>query len=88
MAMKSFWEIIYDDSKMTMEVIGSSIDDTLLTNNTYEMQLAGMKVHCQTADISVAKQNIKVSGYNYENNLYSRLLNEYEQLTKKQLKRW
>jgi hypothetical protein len=86
--MKTFWEVIYDDSKRTMEVIGSSSDDTRLTNNTYEMQQAGMKVHCQTADISASKESIKVAGYTHEDNLYSRLLNEYEQLTKKQLKRW
>ena len=88
MAIKNFWEVIYDDSKRTMEVIGSSTDDTLLTNNTFEMQQAGMKVRCQTADISVPKNEIKLKGYNHEEGLYSRLLMEYENLTKKQLKRW
>ena len=86
--MKTFWEVIYDESNKTMEVIGSSSDDTSLTNNTYEMQQAGMKVHCQTSDISTSKESITVVGYSHEDNLYTRLLNEYEQLTKKQLKRW
>lgn len=86
--MKTFWEVIYDDTKRTMEVVGSSSDDTRLTDNTYEMQQAGMKVHCQTADNSASKESIIVAGYTHEDNLYTRLLNEYEQLTKKQLKRW
>ena len=86
--MKQFWEVIYDDDKRTMEVIGTSIDDTLLTNNVCEMQKAEMKVRCQTADISIRKDEIKVSGYVVEDNLYSRLLTDYEIKTRKQLKRW
>lgn len=86
--MKRFWEIIYDDTKKTMEVVGSSTDDTLFTNNVFEMQQAGMKIHCQTGDISIPKENIKLSGYTNEDNLYSRLLTEYEQITHKQIKRW
>ncbi len=86
--MKKFWEVIYDDNKRTFEVIGSSNDDTLLTNNVSEMQRAGIKARCSTPDISISKDEIKVSGYTFEDNLYSRLLNDYELLTKKQLKRW
>lgn len=70
-----------------MEVVGSSFDDTRLTNNVYEMQQAGMKVRCDTADISFSKESIKLPGYTHEDNLYTRLLNEYQQLTLKQLKR-
>jgi hypothetical protein len=86
--MKKFWEVIYDDSKRTIEVIGSSTDDTLLTKNVSEMQQAGIKVRCSTPDISISKDEITVSGYTYEDNLYSRLLNDYELATKKQLRRW
>ncbi|MCD9014433.1 hypothetical protein [Parachryseolinea silvisoli] len=86
--MKRFWEIIYDDDSKVMEIIGTSSDDTRLTNNVVEMQKAGLKVRCQTADISTPKEDIKLSGYKVEDNVYSRLLNEYERLTKKQLKRW
>lgn len=50
--MKPFWEVIYDESNRTMVAIGSSSDNTCFTNNTYEMQQTGMKVHCQIADIS------------------------------------
>ena len=86
--MKRFWEVIIDDSKRTIEVIGTSSDDTLLTNNTVEMQHAGMNVRCTTSDISYPKNEIKISGYKYEANLYTRLLAEYGQKTSKQLKRW
>lgn len=61
-----------------MEVIGTSTDDTRLTNNVCGMQMAGMKVRCQTADISVPEEEITVNGYIHENNLYSRLLTDYE----------
>ena len=73
--MKRFWEVIFDDSKRTIEVIGSSTNDTLLTNNVWKMQQAGMKVRCQTPDISIPKDEIKLSGYTVEENLYSRLDN-------------
>lgn len=52
------------------------------------MQQAGMNVRCTTADISIQKNAIRISGYSYEDNLYTRLLKEYEQTTYKQLKRW
>lgn len=86
--MRKFWEIIYDDSKRTIEVIRSSTDDTLLTSNISEMQQAGMQVRCSTGDISIPKEDVKVAGYIKEDDLYSRLLREYEALTKKKLKRW
>lgn len=86
--MKRFWEIVYDDSMHTMEVIGSSTDDTLMTNNIAEMQRVGMKVHCQTANIDTPKERINLIGYSIENNLYSRLMFEYERLTNKNLKLW
>jgi len=86
--MKRFWEVIIDDDKLTIEVIGMSSDDTLLTNNVVAMQKAGMHVRCTTPDISASKNEILISGYRNEDNLYSRLLTEYEQKTHKQLKRW
>jgi hypothetical protein len=86
--MNKFWEVIYDDENRSMEVIGTSVDDTRLTNNVCEMQGAGMRVRCQTPDISVPKDQITVVGYTHENNLYSRLLSEYEMKTRKRLKRW
>jgi hypothetical protein len=86
--IKKFWEVIFDDEKLTMEVVGTSTDDTRLTNNISEMQQAGMKVRCQTPDTSVQKDEITLSGYTFENNLYSRLLRDYEIKTQKRLKRW
>lgn len=86
--MKQFWEVIFDDEKRKMEVIGTSTNDTLLTNNVSEMQQAGMKVRCQTPDISIPKDELKLLGFTYEDNLYSRLLSDYETKTGKQLKRW
>ncbi len=85
--MNRFWEIIYDDSKRTMDAVGSA-NDILFTNNVAEMQRSGMQVHCQAGEIAVPKENLKLPGYTFEDNLYSRLLNEYEQKTCKQLKRW
>ncbi len=86
--MNRFWEIIIDDSKLTFEIIGSSSDITLFTNNVAEMQRIGMKVQCQTPDISVSRNNIPIKAYyTLEDNLYSRLLLQYGQQTKKQLKR-
>ena len=83
-----FWEVIYDDKLNKMEVIGSSSDDTLLTKNVCDMQDAGMKVRCQTADIDTPKEKMTLSGYQIENNLYGRLITEYERLTGKLMKRW
>ena len=85
---KSFWEVIYDDSLSKMEILGTSTDDTHLIYNVSEMQRAGMKVRCQTPPISTPKEDIIVKGYEIEENLYARLLIEYEKLTRKQLKRW
>lgn len=86
--MKRFWEVIYDGKAKTMEIIGTSSDDTLLTNNVAEMQLAGFDVRCNTADADVDKSQIKLPYYTIEENLYQRLLNEYQLKTGKQLKRW
>jgi len=83
-----FWEIIIDDTQKTFEIIGKSSNDTLLTNNVCEMQQKNMKVRCQTLDISYSETDIQIKGYKLEENLYARLLSEYEQKTKKQLKRW
>jgi len=88
MGNNRFWEIIYDDENRKMEIIGSSIDDTKLTNNVVEMQRVGMKVRCQTGDINIPEDRHQLTGYEKEENLYSRLLSEYESRTKKQLKRW
>jgi len=85
---KQFWEVIYDDNNRKMDVWGPSLDDTILTNNVAEMIRAGMKVHCQTADIKYPKEEIKLFGYEIENNLYQRLINEYEILTGKLMRRW
>ncbi len=52
------------------------------------MQQAGMKVRCQTPDTSVRKDEIKLLGFTFEDNLYSRLLSDYETKTRKQLERW
>lgn len=86
--MKRFWEVIYDDKAQTMEVIGTSTNDTLLTNNVIEMQKAGMKVLCNTPSIEIREEDIKLPHYKLEKNLYGRLLDEYQINTKKQLKRW
>jgi hypothetical protein len=88
MGQSKFWEVFYDDKNKLMEIIGASSDDTLLTNNVYEMQQAGLSARCQTVDISIPKEEIKLSGYKIETDVYSRLINEYELLTRKQLKRW
>lgn len=86
--MNRFWEVVYDDSKKKMEIIGTSSDDTLFTHNISEMQRAGMKVHCQTSNISIPKEKITLTGYNHQTGLYSQLLENYENLSGKQLKRW
>lgn len=83
-----FWEVIYDDYNRKMDVMGPSSDDTIFTNNVAEMIKAGMEVHCQTADIKYPKEQVKLSGYQKEENLYQRLINEYEKLTGKLMKRW
>jgi hypothetical protein len=82
-----FWEIIIDDDKLTFEITGSSGDVTLLTNNAAEMQSIGMHVRCQTPDISVSKNSLTIDGYKIEEGLYTRLLFQYGQQAKKQLKR-
>jgi len=87
--MKRFWEIVYDDDKRTMEIIGTSTDDTLLTNNVSKMIRSDMHVRCQVLDISIEKEDIDgPPGYTKEENLYSRLLLEYEKKTGKVLKQF
>ena len=86
--MKRFWEVIYDCANQKMEVIGSSNDDTLLTKNVAKMQKAGMKVLCNTPDISIPKELITSLNYTNETNLYNMLIEEYKTKTGKQLKRW
>ena len=81
--MKKFWEIVYYDDDHKFEVIGESTDDTLLTKNVSEMQKAGMHVRCNTPDISVNKNDIKLANYNPENGLYNRLMTQYESITGK-----
>lgn len=83
-----FWEVIYDDTNRKMEVMGPSSDDTKMTNNVAEMIRTGMKVHCQTADAKYPKEEVKLRGYEKENNLYQRLITEYEKSTGKLMNRW
>ncbi len=83
-----FWEVIFDDENRKMEIIGKSSNDLLLTNNVYEMQQVGMKVRCQTPDISIKRDEITLLGYSIEEGLYGRLLSTYETKTGKLLKRW
>ena len=85
--MKRYWEIIIDDNKLTFEITGSSGDITLFTGNVAEMQRVGMKVRCQTPDVSVSKNKLTIDGYILDEGLYTRLLFEYRQQTKRQLKR-
>lgn len=83
--MKTFCVVIFDDREKTFEALGPLTDDTRLTNNTWEMQEAGMGVRCQAVDIPSSQESMIVVGYTREDNLYTRLLDEYEQLTGKHL---
>jgi hypothetical protein len=60
-----FWEIIIDDSRLTFEITGSSSDVALFTNNVEEMQSIGMKVRCQTPEISIPKNKLAIEGYKW-----------------------
>ncbi len=86
--MRRFWEVLYDDKRRTMEIIGISTDDTRLIKNISEMQRVGIEVRCHTVDISTPLYDITQSGYRIEGTVYSNVLNEYKLLTRKQLNRW
>ncbi len=66
--MKRFWEVIYDDNANTMEVIGTSTNDTLLTNDVAEMQKAGFKVPCNTPGIETREDEIRLPHYKMKKN--------------------
>jgi hypothetical protein len=85
---EQFLIIIYDDETYKMEVLGPMSDDSLIVNNIVEMQKAKMNVHCNSADKSAIKEKLKLSGYNFEDDLYDNLISKYFQLTNKQLNKW
>lgn len=88
--MKWFWEVILDDKNSTFEVIGTTTDDTLFTNNIVLLQKTGFKVHCDTPDGNYNEAEVKLMypRYKEEKGLYQRLLLEWEQITGKTAKRW
>lgn len=86
--MKRFWEVIYDGDAQTMEVIGTSTNDTLLTNNVAAMQKAEMNVRCNTPGIETREEDIILPHYKIEKGLYRRLIHEYGIKIGKQLKQW
>ena len=81
---KEFWEIFKDDDEQLFEILGKSINDTQLTNNTAEMQDHGINVRCETAPASTSldsiKSNMESYGYRYEEGLYRRRLADLQRL--------
>jgi hypothetical protein len=81
MPRKEFTELIIDNDTRSFGIVGYSTDDTGLTNLTWEMQQLGMHVRCSTDDSGKSKEEIvrvmKTIGLTLDDQLYSRLLQEY-----------
>ncbi len=81
-----YWQIIRDDSKRTFEICGQESNTNYFTNGIHGMQKAGMAVSGMTPPVTgkySSKAVIKIIGYQKEDGLYERLLNDYKELTRK-----
>lgn len=86
-----FWLIIKDDSTRTFEVCGHASNDNAFTNKTYAMQKAGMNVTAVVLPVTnknSSKETIKFVGYNKEDGLYERLLEQHRAITAKSFGEW
>lgn len=84
-----WWGIIKDDSNRTFEVIGKLSDITHLTDNVVAMMKAGMSIQCSTPVFDGEEErDIMIAGYQRENDLYRRLISEYQLKTKLPLNQW
>lgn len=82
--MKEIRIAIFDNSKKTIEVFVVLNDDSI-TRNIALMKDSGMDVGCSS---SFHIDSVIKEDYLDEDNLYSRLLMEYEQVTGKELQRF
>jgi hypothetical protein len=83
-----YWQIIKDDSKRTFEVCGQVSNTDPFTNKTIAMQRAGMNVSCVMLPVGTknsSKSLIKFTGYTLENDLYERLLKEFQTIRQKEM---
>lgn len=76
-----FWEVVTDEEKKEVSIIGPSTDDRLLTKKTYDLQCRGVSIRCNTPETknyptkeSVIAEYAKL-GYKYVE--YS-IINYYE----------
>ncbi len=78
-----WWEIIKDIRNQTFDVIGTTSDDTLLTNNVVEMCNAGVLVQCDTPQYTgnETEEDLHIPGYTREKGLYQKVLSEFESKT-------
>jgi hypothetical protein len=77
-----FWEVFKDDSLRQFEILGTSRDDTLLTNNTAEMIDCGLPVRCETIPLKTypteesLRESFEQRGLAYKDGLYNECLKE------------
>lgn len=68
--------------------MGYISNDSLITLNVRQMQIAEMDVNCHGLPEEPIKNEVIERGYEWEENLYQRLLLEYEAKTGRIAKRW
>ncbi len=77
--MEVHWELIIDDNTNTFEVVGTAFSDKFMTDLVVNMQRTGMRVRCDYVKQPYAKEKISISGYKMVEDLYSRLVKEYQE---------
>jgi len=85
------WFIIRDDSKRTFEVVTVSMSENAFTNKTQAMQRDGMNVSHVLLPVSnknASKAAVKLSGYDKEDGLYERLLQQHKEITRRNVEDW
>ena len=81
--MEPFYILVNDRKNRKYDIVGPMRDDTTITNNIANMQKEELEVNCHTADIDTT-----MPGYTKEDGLYDSLIDKYNQLTGKNMKKW
>lgn len=81
------WLVVKDDGRRTFEAVTANLTENAFTNKVYAMQRDGLNVSYVLLPVTnrqASRESIRVTGYQYEEGLYDRLLKQHQDLLLRQ----
>lgn len=81
------WLVVKDDGRRTFEAVTANLTENAFTNKVYAMQRDGLNVSYVLLPVinrQASRESIRVTGYQYEEGLYDRLLKQHQDLLLRQ----